>query len=506
MGDVRIGGQARSSAVDDDARDAERGYPKEVDDSRSRTRAEGPWRLLSFRVGGAVQTHPVIAVLVIALVVRIAAVLVIWWWFGGVVFNDDGYYLKLARDFVSGNTDSWGAYPHILFWGTASFLLPLTGLMAVFGESAIVGQLFVALCGAVAAAFTARLALVRTSSFTALGAGLVVALLPSQILFSSVVLKDAQVWAALAAMALGVRLLVTAPGRLQQVKSWALLVSAWLLLAFLREHTLIVASWSVVAALAFVQTERRIKMASAALVLALFIPWLAGLGLGGIDFVTNAGSLEQRRAANAENANTAVVAGRDGIDGGSDLAEDGGDGEGAGDSGGGGDSEHEGTDGGSDLADDGDDGEGAGASGGGGDPDSVDRNADRSGDRNVGTLRYLPRGLSVFLLEPLPWREGNVRVRLAKAENVVWYALLVLAVVGAWRMLRESPGRWMFLFLFAGGITVVYSLVEGNYGTAFRHRGEIVWVVALAASVGLRWLLERASEARSERATEGLPA
>jgi hypothetical protein len=49
----------------------------------------------------------------------------------------------------------------------------------------------------------------------------------------------------------------------------------------------------------------------------------------------------------------------------------------------------------------------------------------------------------------------------------------------------------LFPILVGGGILVMYALTEGNIGTAYRHRGEFVWVVAILGSSGLDRLVAR---------------
>jgi hypothetical protein len=43
-------------------------------------------------------------------------------------------------------------------------------------------------------------------------------------------------------------------------------------------------------------------------------------------------------------------------------------------------------------------------------------------------------------------------------------------------------------------IVVVYALTEGNLGTAFRHRAEAIWAVALFAAVALEKVVGRPRE------------
>jgi len=106
-------------------------------------------------------------------------------------------------------------------------------------------------------------------------------------------------------------------------------------------------------------------------------------------------------------------------------------------------------------------------------------------------LRHLPTGLAVMLVGPLPWQvDGNRSVQLAALETVVWYPLLALALVGllaVWRHRRVLA----FPLLVTGAVAVMYGLTEGNFGTAYRHRGELVWAVVVLAGVGTHLLWAR---------------
>jgi hypothetical protein len=107
-------------------------------------------------------------------------------------------------------------------------------------------------------------------------------------------------------------------------------------------------------------------------------------------------------------------------------------------------------------------------------------------------LSYLPTGLTVIALRPWPWEasSGSAGVRLARVESLIWYPLLILALLG---LTAVWPRRRVLAFplLCGGAILVMYGLTEGNLGTAYRHRGELVWVLALLAALGLERVARR---------------
>jgi hypothetical protein len=120
--------------------------------------------------------------------------------------------------------------------------------------------------------------------------------------------------------------------------------------------------------------------------------------------------------------------------------------------------------------------------------------------RSVG-VRYIARGLSVMLLEPYPWNKtASPSFEMAKAEGIVWYPIIALALLGLGPAVRRFQVM-LFPLLFGGGALLLYALTEGNVGTAFRHRGEFTWVIALLAGFGfvkMRSIVREIAQGRRE--------
>lgn len=435
--------------------------------------------------------HPVLSVFVLAFTIRAVSAVVIWLIWGGTIFGDEATYSEMATAVAEGRKDSWDGYTIGLYWRTATWTLPLTALYVIFTPSILVGQLLAAVMGAAAAALVTRLASEALATSWALLAGAFVGLFPSLVLWSSLTLKDAAVWAV--AVSIGVAVARVSATESRRAAVWAvLLVLSLVLMAYLRAHTFVVVTWAVAIALAVTPTRRASLRISGAGLLLVTLPWLLGLGPAALGFVfQEADTVTTRRLANAENASTAIITlpepehpeGRrssdDGVGRGSGTGARSGDGD-----------------------------RRASASPGGAAPGSTrdDRGrqgtsaTDEAGSLAAPSLRQLPRGLVLMVLDPLPTMiDGNPRVRLAALEHFVWYPLLVLALAGL-------PAVWgnrrvlAYPLLAAGGITFVYALTEGNFGTAYRHRGEIVWAVALLAAFGTCRLWTRVKD-RQGRST-----
>lgn len=417
------------------------------------------------RVTHLAAAHPYGAIFLFALMLRVVLALVIVVLLPQLSFFDDGTYSQLATERINGESDRWDSYASWLYLHTGTLLFPLTLLYQIFGVNEFAGPLLVAVFGAATAAVTARLAAEVVGVRGGVVVGLLIAVMPSQVLISSVLAKDALTWFLLASLALVVaRAAATDRGsRL----TWLVCLGAGLLvlLGLLRLHTMTVAAFALLLAAWFGSRRLRPHRLIALGGIAIMVPWVLGIGPLGLSLVANQGSLEGTRAYHARGGSavpglalpaptataTPVPSARP-----------------------------------SGVAEPNDEVNG---------PISVAPQADGAAEvtRN---LSYLPRGISVILLEPVPWRQdGSTALRLAATESIVWYPVLLLAGVGAatsWRR-RETLA---FPVLTAGALVCMWALVDGNVGTAFRHRGEVVWAAAVLAAYGLSQIASWRREGR----------
>lgn len=105
--------------------------------------------------------------------------------------------------------------------------------------------------------------------------------------------------------------------------------------------------------------------------------------------------------------------------------------------------------------------------------------------------RFALRAAVSFVLVPLPWRAASLSAIVMMPQQVVWYALAALALVGVvsgWR--RDAVFTWLLVAnALLGAVTV--ALFNGNVGTLVRMRDSIVtvvaWLGALGGCVVLEW-------------------
>ncbi|MCB9655199.1 MAG: hypothetical protein H6729_13835 [Deltaproteobacteria bacterium] len=94
----------------------------------------------------------------------------------------------------------------------------------------------------------------------------------------------------------------------------------------------------------------------------------------------------------------------------------------------------------------------------------------------TGALTYLPKGVLTFLLAPFPWSLSGWRQWMSAPELFIWYAVLVQAISCIVRDMRKrfrDVALPLFVLLI---MTMAYGLVEGNEGTAFRHRSQVMMI------------------------------
>ncbi len=103
-----------------------------------------------------------------------------------------------------------------------------------------------------------------------------------------------------------------------------------------------------------------------------------------------------------------------------------------------------------------------------------------------GAVTFLPIGLSYFLLAPFPWQMGSALQSVTMPEILIWYALIPFTIRGVALGVRKDPRSFLVLLAVLVTIVVAYALVQGNVGTAFRHRAQILPLLFVFSAIGIR--------------------
>lgn len=100
-------------------------------------------------------------------------------------------------------------------------------------------------------------------------------------------------------------------------------------------------------------------------------------------------------------------------------------------------------------------------------------------------MRYVMRAAASVVLVPLPWtivsRPGLAHV----PEQVVWYALLVLAAVGIVSGIGRDVGLTFMLLGVIIMSAAIIALTSGNVGTLIRHRSVALMLLPWLSGMGV---------------------
>src|SRR5947209_3534783 len=117
-----------------------------------------------------------------------------------------------------------------------------------------------------------------------------------------------------------------------------------------------------------------------------------------------------------------------------------------------------------------------------------------------GALSAIPIGITYLLFAPFPWQVANLRQAITLPEMVVWGCSFPLLVVGIWYTLRYRMRQALPILIFTSMLTLAYSIFQGNIGTAYRQRSQILVFYFIFVAVGAVLLKERHEDRRRQNA------
>lgn len=101
-----------------------------------------------------------------------------------------------------------------------------------------------------------------------------------------------------------------------------------------------------------------------------------------------------------------------------------------------------------------------------------------------GSLKVLPVGFVYLLLSPLPWQFTSSLSLITLPEMIVWWSMLPLLFIGISYSMRYRLRKCISILVFTIMLTLGYSILQGNVGTAYRQRAQIQIFLFIFVSVG----------------------
>jgi cation transport ATPase len=98
------------------------------------------------------------------------------------------------------------------------------------------------------------------------------------------------------------------------------------------------------------------------------------------------------------------------------------------------------------------------------------------------------------MFAPFPWDFETVRQLITLPEMIVWWFAFPLLVLGLWYSIRHRLRQVSPIVIFTTMLTLAYSLFQGNIGTAYRQRSQLLVFYFIFVAVGAVIVKERSEE------------
>jgi hypothetical protein len=116
-----------------------------------------------------------------------------------------------------------------------------------------------------------------------------------------------------------------------------------------------------------------------------------------------------------------------------------------------------------------------------------------------GALSTIPIGILYLLFAPFPWQVVSLRQSITLPEMIVWWASFPLLVLGLWFAIRYRLRMISPILIFTVMLSVAYSVFQGNVGTAYRQRAQLLVFYFIFVSAGFVLLQEKREERKRQR-------
>ena len=103
-------------------------------------------------------------------------------------------------------------------------------------------------------------------------------------------------------------------------------------------------------------------------------------------------------------------------------------------------------------------------------------------------LYIMPRGLIYFMFSPFPWELTKGSRVASFADVVIIYFLTIPFLLSMYKIVKHRYWEALPLVIVFLLLVFAFSMVEGNFGTAFRHRAQILPIYVLISSITIPFM------------------
>jgi Dolichyl-phosphate-mannose-protein mannosyltransferase len=111
-----------------------------------------------------------------------------------------------------------------------------------------------------------------------------------------------------------------------------------------------------------------------------------------------------------------------------------------------------------------------------------------------GAISTIPVGMIYLLFAPFPWQLASLRQSITLPEMIIWWLSFPLLVLGIWYSIKYRLREISPILIFTTMLSIAYSVFQGNVGTAYRQRAQLLVFYFLFVAVGLVLLIEKRAD------------
>ena len=120
----------------------------------------------------------------------------------------------------------------------------------------------------------------------------------------------------------------------------------------------------------------------------------------------------------------------------------------------------------------------------------------------AGALTTIPVGLVYLLFAPFPWQLASLRQSITLPEMIIWWTSFPMLVMGFWFSIRYRLRMISPILIFTVMLSLAYSVFQGNVGTAYRQRAQLLVFYFIFVAVGYVLMLEKREEKKKRDMAE----
>ena len=119
-----------------------------------------------------------------------------------------------------------------------------------------------------------------------------------------------------------------------------------------------------------------------------------------------------------------------------------------------------------------------------------------------GALSTIPMGVIYLLFAPFPWQITSLRQSITLPEMIVWWISFPMLVLGLWFTIKYRLRMISPILIFTVMLTLAYSAFQGNVGTAYRQRAQLLVFYFIFVAVGFVVMKEKREERKRQVAED----